>query len=203
VRTVTRLRKPLRGLLKVEFRRDAVLSSDGLYRYRLTRRWDTCGFPVRWVAFCGLNPSTADALVDDPTIRREVDFACQLGATGLIKVNLYGYRATDPKDLLRFITQRGHEAARGPANFDSLLDAASLARSGRGLGVFAAWGAVPKALRSTVEIVSELLGGPLMCLGLTKGGEPRHPLYLPKTANPQEWRSADALRKHTKGGDHG
>ena len=76
---------------------DAVISDCGKYRYRLTRKWGygrPCGFIM-------LNPSTADALHDDPTIRRCVGFAKAWGCGALIVVNLFAVRATSPREMMR------------------------------------------------------------------------------------------------------
>lgn len=83
----------------IEMKRHAHLSQDGLYRYSLHREWRV-GYDVpRWVTFVMLNPSTANAHQDDPTIRRCIGFAKSLGGTGLAVVNLYAFRATSPADL--------------------------------------------------------------------------------------------------------
>src|SRR5262245_19133112 len=78
--------------------KEALISPCGLYRYWLTRTWDNSLRRVCWVM---LNPSTADAEQDDPTIRRCVGFARSWGAGGIIVVNLFAFRASDPKALLR------------------------------------------------------------------------------------------------------
>src|SRR4030095_16779832 len=77
--------------------RTALFSSCGRFRYRLGRR----GGEGPAVAFVLLNPSTADDEVDDPTVRRCIDFARRLGFGGLELVNLYAYVATDPAELRR------------------------------------------------------------------------------------------------------
>lgn len=76
--------------------RGALLSEDGRYRYRLWRLWDELAPVMTWVM---LNPSTADAEVDDPTIRKCIGFAKQHHYGGIVVVNLFAYRATDPKEL--------------------------------------------------------------------------------------------------------
>src|SRR5450755_1416997 len=85
----------------------AVFSADRTYRYRLTRTWGSSGSHAVWVM---LNPSTADALADDPTIRRCTGFSRALGLDGLVVVNLFALRATEPRELRR------HPEPAGPAN---------------------------------------------------------------------------------------
>src|SRR4051812_49823510 len=94
---------------------NAVISACGAYRYVLTRQ---VGGGVRRATFIMLNPSTADASNDDPTIRRCIGFAQRWGCGQLAVLNLFAYRATDPADL-----KRASEPV-GPENrewFDKLL----------------------------------------------------------------------------------
>lgn len=162
----------------VEMSRRAHISEDGLYRYSLTRRFDRllgCGT----CTFVMLNPSTADADQDDPTIRRCIGYMERFGYNHLRVVNLYAYRATNPRDLW------GAADPVGPIN-DHVLQ---LAFRDADL-LIAAWGAHAKP-----ERVAEVLamakrpgrGGPFLCLGKTKDGAPRHPLYLPANAELQAW----------------
>lgn len=147
--------------------RTASLSDDGRYRYTLTRSWG--GELEQLQTFVMLNPSTADADLDDPTIRRCIRFAQRLGAPGILVVNLYAYRATQPADLWRAADPVG------PHN-DAVLRSAM---SGRGRPVIAAWGA--NARRDRVERFLQLArnaGGrrDLVALGVTQAGAPKHPL---------------------------
>lgn len=150
---------------------------EGAYRYNLWRAWDVDGAGGR-VLFVGLNPSTADARQDDPTIRRCIRFARDWGYGGLWMANLYAYRATDPKAL------RTAENPIGDRNDHWLL---SLARRAR-LTV-AAWGAWPGPDPHRPANVMDLLGG-LHVLGLTAKGEPRHPLYMRADCEPIRWTHA-------------
>jgi hypothetical protein len=148
----------------------ATFSRCGKYRYTLRRAWDDGPF----VAFVGLNPSTADAKADDPTIRRCIRYAKDWGFGGLVMINLFAYRATNPDDLPTDGT------ATGPGN-DQVLAAvceqASL--------VIECWGAHKLARRRAQEHgVTYALGSDSCVLGRTKDGYPRHPLYLPATAVP-------------------
>jgi hypothetical protein len=89
-----------------EMSRDAVLSDDLLYRYQLRRWWDdTKPFALFW----GLNPSVADSAVDDPTIRRMVGFAKRENCGGIVVVNWFAWRATDPAELLEATHPTGPE----------------------------------------------------------------------------------------------
>jgi hypothetical protein len=144
----------------------AVISPCGSYRYVLTRTWDEGLLPA---CFIGLNPSVADATVDDPTIRRMVGFARGWGCGGIRVVNLFAFRATDPKAM------RAAWDPVGPDN-DWVLSEASRECS----PLVAAWG-VHGTFRARDEAVKGILrdaGVSLRCLGLTKGGYPKHPLYL-------------------------
>jgi len=139
----------------------------GPYRYSLTRVWDAC-LPV--VTFVLLNPSTADAVQLDPTMRRCIGFAKREGYGGMVIVNLYAFRATDPKVML------AAPDPVGPEN-DRILAAVSGP-------VIAGWGANARSAR--VAQVVELLP-PLHALAVTKAGHPRHPLYVPAHAPLIEW----------------
>lgn len=150
----------------------AILSDDGVYRYLLWRRWS----PGDLLGFVMLNPSTADASVDDPTIRRCMGFARDLGYGGILVVNVFAFRATDPRSL----PASTDEAFGGPEN------AAALALvSGACPVVIAAWGAHKRA----GDLAQRVRGivGDMHCLGVTKDGAPRHPLYLPAAARPVPW----------------
>jgi len=138
--------------------------------------WGT-GDDAREAVFVMLNPSTADATEDDPTIRRCLGFAQAWGRTGLTVANLYALRSTDPKALWK------HSDPVGPENDDVL---AGLAKQHREL--VCAWGANAKPARvSRFRELIEGNGGTLLCLGTTKDGAPRHPLYLSKASQLQKW----------------
>lgn len=157
--------------------RGAWLSEDGLYRYDLWRRWG--GGP--WVLWVMLNPSTADAEVDDPTTRRCVGFSKAWGYGGMAIVNLFAYRATSPAELAKA------PDPRGPLNMQTIehwlvFDEVEL--------VVAAWGAswakVPHA-RLNVEWLASKAGHDMVSLGTTKAGHPRHPLYVRGDQTPTRW----------------
>jgi hypothetical protein len=140
------------------------------YRYLLTRIWDPA---LRPAVFLMLNPSTADAMDDDPTIRRCTGYAKREGAGGLVVVNLFALRSTDPRVL------RHHADPVGPLN-DVFIRQAT---AGAGT-VIAAWGAagVEHGRGPGVTQTLRKRGVALKCLGTTSTGQPRHPLYLPGNA---------------------
>ncbi|AYD87330.1 hypothetical protein SEA_VALENTINIPUFF_28 [Microbacterium phage ValentiniPuff] len=147
---------------------DAVLSDDGRYRYLLTRQWAPPTAPQ--LTFVMLNPSTADASADDPTIRRCMAFARREGYGGIVVVNLFAYRATDPRRLLDV------DDPIGPNNREILQSAIGLARH----RVVAAWGVDGGTFGREQAIFVEHIATrhPLQELGRTKDGHPRHPLYV-------------------------
>lgn len=147
--------------------RMAVISPCKTYRYLLGRDWDT-GKP--WGAFVMLNPSTADAEKDDPTIRRCISFARREGWGGLVVANLFAFRATSPKIML------AADYPIGPDN-DTHLEATLK----DACAVICAWG-INGAFMGRDAVfrnMSERLGVQTYALGFTKDGHPRHPLYLP------------------------
>lgn len=147
----------------------AVFSDCDTYRYRLTRTWDTRVAPVTFIM---LNPSKATADEDDNTIGRCISFARRISAGGIVVVNLYAYCATDPDDLVA----AGYLI--GPHNDDFLISALEEAAN-HGGPVVAAWGFRALADRATrVTDMAHHSGHRLQCLGVTKAGLPRHPLYL-------------------------
>lgn len=151
----------------------AGFSACGLYRYSLVRTWDEegAGDGKRRVCFCMLNPSTADAEKNDPTVRRTVGFALDWGFGSLEVVNVFALRSTDPKGL--YVSQdpvgRGNDAALRRA-------------FGRADRVVCAWGNhgghVGRSER--VRVILERSGVEGLCFGVTGSGEPRHPLYVAK-----------------------
>lgn len=156
----------------------AALSEDRAHRYFLAREWDTT---VPIAVFLMLNPSTADAFGDDPTIRRCKSFAQQWGAGGLHVVNLFALRSPAPAALT-------HSADPvGPLNDQVMEEVLHLAWRDTA-PVVAAWG-VHGALFGRGAVVAQLaarvLGaGQMTCLGTTKDGYPRHPLYVRGATEP-------------------
>ena len=125
--------------------------------------------------FAMLNPSTADAALDDPTIRRCIGFAVREKAGGIIVVNLSPFRATDPKDLFA-AADRGLDVLQREENRAAFREAVKY-----GPVVFA-WGAHAKEWmrEAQADLFDEARAAkqPIYHLGRTKHGEPRHPLML-------------------------
>lgn len=156
--------------------RGAVISDCGIYRYSLIRRWADDG-PV--ATFLMLNPSVADAEKDDNTIRRDIGFARAWGCAAMVALNLYAFRATQPRVLWTAIDPVG------PEN-DAFLSRYAQRASDRGWPLIAAWGAHARPDR--VAAVLALPGmTALQALGVTKSGAPRHPLYVKADAPLQPW----------------
>lgn len=154
----------------------AIISPCGTYRYKLTRE---VGAGSNRVLFVMLNPSTADATQDDATIRSCTRFAREWGCSCFTVVNLFAYRATDPKELLR---ARGDII--GPENDRIVLEEirAHEGYANPACEVVAAWGAHRAAQSRFAWFKEQTRGLKIMCLGTTKDGSPKHPLYLsPKT----------------------
>lgn len=145
--------------------RSATISPCGRYRYTLERGWSS-NLPLTFVM---LNPSTADASEDDPTIRRCIAFARRENAGGIVVVNLFALRATEPRVL---------QSVEDPFGSDNhmVLDGVLAARN----RIVCAWGAQPIAYEPSVVFrrLASVKGVQLSCLGRTMGGYPRHPLYL-------------------------
>ena len=147
----------------------AVFAEDRTHRLYLWRRWNN---NLPWIMFIGLNPSTADERLNDATVRRCIGFADRWGFGGLFMCNVFTLVSTDPKRLnsstplvvgadlaMRVVRDRCQEAV-------------------------AAWGGLIVKVRgseSRVDLIKTDLS-PLYCLGTTKQGYPRHPLYLPYSA---------------------
>jgi hypothetical protein len=135
----------------------------GPYRYLLWRRWTDASS----VLFVMLNPSTADARRDDPTIRRCIGFARAWGFGGVEVVNLFAWRATDPRELRRAADPIG------PDNDRAIAKAAA-----RNHAIIAAWGVHGALLERDRQVAVLLAGARVHCLARTGNGAPRHPLYV-------------------------
>lgn len=156
----------------------AVLSDDRVYRYLLIRQWDYFNKTRGLVAFVGLNPSTADETEDDPTVRRCIGYARDWGFGGLAMLNIFAFRATDPRIM------EAHHQPVGPEN-DAWLERWT-AGSAADL-VVACWGTHGALHDRGLAVRSLLHDLPLRVFGVTKDGHPKHPLYLRKTQELVPW----------------
>jgi hypothetical protein len=154
-------------------KKGAIIDETGKYRYQLWRIWDESK-PL--AVFIMLNPSTADADEDDPTIRRCIGFAKSWGYGGIKVINLFAYRATDPKELSKVIDPVGIENNKY----------ITMAVKEAGI-VIAAWGTKGNYLCRQSDLWEFEIVQNLHCLELTKDGYPKHPLYLKADLKPIKW----------------
>ena len=145
--------------------RNAVFSRCETYRYTLERRWSR-GPLLLWVL---LNPSTADAETDDPTNRRGIRFSIKWGYAGCVFVNLFAHRTPYPIEMVRA------EEPIGPENDFHIRD-----QAGKCQDIVVAWGTHGAHNGRDSEVINLLSEYSLSCLGITKHGFPKHPLYLNK-----------------------
>jgi len=168
----------------------AVISDCGRYRYVLRRTVAGSTDKHRSILFIMLNPSTANEYTDDPTIRRCIKFAMREDATHMTVVNLFAFRATDPSvlDLV-------HDPV-GPKNMDYLQHEIV---DHRGSPVICAWGAKGVSPRAKF-IIRQLdrIAADWCCLGRTKSGAPRHPLYV-KCDQPLERFELESIQNLRRG----
>jgi hypothetical protein len=146
----------------------ATLTQDNKYRYKLSRIWDE---EKPSVLFIMLNPSTADANIDDPTIRRVVNFAKSWGYGGVFVGNLYAFRSTDPKVLKHIDDPVGEDNIEHIKQLIGLSDM-----------VIYAWGNNHKEPSWLCELVDTPY-----CIDVSRNRIPKHPLYLKGTLKPQKY----------------
>jgi hypothetical protein len=150
-----------------EIKKSAILSSCRKWRYSLSRIWDES---KNTVLFIGLNPSTVDETKDDNTIRRCMRFSKDWGYGGMIMANLFAYRARFPVDMLKANDPIGPE---NDFYLNKLCSESNL--------IIAAWGGL-KITKKRIRSIS--FPKNLYCLGVTKNGFPRHPLYMKADSQP-------------------
>jgi len=155
----------------------AVFSGNGLYRYYLHRRVSNVDSGI--ATFIMLNPSTADATNNDPTIRKCIGFCRQWGYGQLQVVNLFAVRAVRPSEMKKSPYPIGRSNRRW---VERAIDNCSRADQARAV-VVCAWGVHGDHRNQDCVVLEWLaaLGVQLQCLGVTRAGHPRHPLYLPYT----------------------
>jgi hypothetical protein len=146
--------------------RDAVISECGQYRYLLRRTWD---HDKPRALFVMLNPSTADADIDDPTIRSCIRLCKSLDYGSFEVVNLFAWRATDPKEL-SFVSEPIGEKT------DPIMEAAV----NRCDMIICGWGKNEFAKERARMVATSLRSfrPALFCFGKNKDGSPKHPLYI-------------------------
>lgn len=150
----------------------AIIDITEKYRYLLWRIWDKT---KQYAVFIMLNPSTADAQADDPTIRRCINFAKFMGYGGIKVVNLFAFRATDPLELKKVYDPVGRE---NKAYIQEAVKDAGV--------IIAAWGAKGKNMHTDIRsLLSEV--PKIYCFGATKDGCPKHPLYLKANSKLREY----------------
>lgn len=154
----------------------AILSQCGQYRYYL-RRQIAGAQSSRTLAFIMLNPSTADATKNDPTIGRCMSFAATWGYSEMIVGNLYALRSSDPSVLKTSLDPVG------PENANWLDHIACKAET-----IVCAWGGNAAAERAQAFYTQMTdAGRALYCLGMNKDRSPKHPLYIKGTKQLEEW----------------
>lgn len=163
----------------------AVIDKTGMYRYSLIREWDR---EKSRILFVMLNPSTADATQDDPTIRRCIGLA-KAWQHGCLEVcNLFAYRATNPDELRKVADPVG------PENNSYLTNAICRARV-----IVVAWGTKgnfngrDREFWALVKSIKYLKNNGIFCLDETKDGHPRHPLYVSNQVVPKIYRPKHSL----------
>ena len=151
---------------------DAILSPSGTYRYLLQRFWNP---RLETLNFIMLNPSTADASVDDPTIRRCLGFARDLGFGSIEVTNLFALRSTDPKAI------RAHPCPIGPENDETIINSAKVCQM-----TVCAWGNHGDFMGRSKHVLGLLREAGITphALRVSKTGAPGHPLYLPADLQP-------------------
>ncbi len=145
------------------------------YRYSLTRVWDEAGTKALFIM---LNPSTATEVQNDPTVERCERRARTLGFGAFRVLNIFAFRATDPRDM------RAAADPVGPLNDAAIRDSLPWADQ-----VICAWGTHGAHLSRgpQVEVLLRAADRPLFHLGLTKDGHPKHPLYIGYAVQPMPW----------------
>jgi len=156
--------------------KDAIFSSDRIFRYALLRMWDKT---KPGIIFIGVNPSTANETEDDPTIRRVIRFAKDWGYGEVMMMNLYALISSDPSILASHVNPVGMN--------DFYLEYMGKT----GADVLFAYGSFKEA-KDRAKLVGEIFKNPL-CLGTNKDGSPKHPLYIKASTKPIPYQSPELL----------
>ena len=153
-------------------RSGAEFSHNRVYRYTLWREWDESKGTI---AFIGLNPSTADESKNDPTVRLCINHAKSWGYGKMYMLNIFAFRATDPTVMKAAVDPVG------PDNIDMILE--TVDKSDMVLGCWGAHGSHLEQGKKIFEVLDSKCIS-IHCFGVTKGGHPRHPLYMKKVLKP-------------------
>ena len=169
--------------LPERFSRHATFSADGSRRYLLTRATNAPWLQrTSTVGFVMLNPSKADAVTDDPTVRKCIGFAKRWNFTGLMVTNLIPLVTADPYDLPPW---------SGLYQDNDRYVAEALKQCAK---TVVAWGSVPRSLARSIALEEHILHfrelagtEPLFCIGRTLKGDPLHPSRTAYTSQMQRW----------------
>jgi hypothetical protein len=157
----------------------AQFSEDRKYRYSLTRIWDVMA-DAPLLGMIGKNPSQADEERDDPTIGKEIALGKRLGCSGLFKVNMYDYIATDSNDLAKISDSLRVSECGLISNIIAML------KKNNCDPVICCWGTHSNSrLRAAIQARGDMIRRRLIEAGLqplkkNSDGTPSHPLYLPQ-----------------------
>ncbi len=184
-------------------KRETIFSPCRTYRFTLWRQWDS-GLPLSvdptpsesrdenlFVQFIGLNPSTADEIQDDPTIRRCIRFAKDWGAGGFCMTNLFPFRQTNPnlmKQHYPVVNGDWNYSAESWITFKENFN--HIAQIGKqATMIVAAWGTHGAHLQAGAKLRNflKIHNLPVHHLGLNADGSPKHPLYLKASTKPTLW----------------
>lgn len=162
-------------------RRDALISYDGLYRYTLNRDWDNKLPTLTWIM---LNPSKASATLDNPTVKECVRLSTRFGFGGLLVLNLFAFRAIDPKQIKR------QPDPVGPNN-NSIIETKIDSHGGTLIrAIVLAWGNHGVFRNRNEEVLALVKASgqvDVFHLGLTLSGQPRHPLGVMGRPDLSRW----------------
>ena len=165
----------IRDHLKGDAPSVAVYSDCERYRYTLTRTWDAAGGRVLFIM---LNPSTATEMQNDPTVERCERRARALGYGAFRVCNIFAWRSTDPREM------RAQPDPVGPENDAAILEGLNWADA-----TIAAWGSHGAHMGRGAYVAALLRSAGTLPqhLGLTKDGQPKHPLYIGYETQPVLW----------------
>ena len=150
----------------------ADISECGKYRYLLWRVWDESK-PM--ITFIGLNPSTADDVIDDRTITRCMNFAKSWGGGGLYMGNLFAFRATKPQEMF---SQTEPIGERNDEVLKSLISKSKF--------IIACWGNGGVHLNRSDDVI-KIFEENVFYLERNQSGQPKHPLYISADCEPKPY----------------